>query len=318
MARDRLAALRAQRQQQGGAPPQDHEMSNVYTPPRITPATNGASNGAETYDKGSSEVMADFYTEITAIQDSIQQFNANVQRIGELQQRSLNSAGDGSQQDNAVLDDLTSQTRDLGNSIKNQIQKLESQPAQSGEDIRMRKNRISFARNKFVESLQNYQQVERDYRAKYKQRVERQFKIVKPDATPEEVSAVVNDVSGGGDQIFAQALTSSTRYGESRAAYREVQDRHEDIRKIERTLEELAQLFNDMSVLVSQQDDSIQAIQTAAGRVEADTEAGLIQTEKAVKSARSARRKRWICFILIIVILAIIGIVVGIEVGVKK
>ena len=87
---------------------------------------------------------------------------------------------------------------------------------------------------------------------------------VKPDATPEEINAVVNDVQGGGDQIFAQAvsprvsitvmstsdflpqLTSSTRYGESRAAYREVQDRHEDIRRIEQTLEELAQLFNDV------------------------------------------------------------------------
>lgn len=43
-------------------------------------------------------------------------------------------------------------------------------------------------------------------------------------------------------------LSVSTRYGESRAAYREVQDRHEDIKRIERTLEELAQMFNDVSV----------------------------------------------------------------------
>ncbi|THH32104.1 hypothetical protein EUX98_g2082 [Antrodiella citrinella] len=310
----------AQRQQEGGGTPQQsHEMSSVYTPVRITPDTNGASNGgsSDLLDKGPDPVAADFYTEITAIQDSIQQFNTNVQRISQLQQRSLNNAGDGDQQNNAVLEDLTTQTRDLGNSIKSRIQKIESQPAQSGEDIRMRQNRISFARTKFVESLQNYQQVERDYRAKYKQRVERQFKIVKPDATPEEVNAVVNDVQGGGDQIFAQALTSSTRYGESRAAYREVQDRHEDIRRIERTLEELAQLFNDMSTLVNQQDDSIQNIQTAAGRVEADTEAGLTQTEKAVKSARSARRKRWICFFIFIIILAIIGIAVGVTVGKK-
>lgn len=39
---------------------------------------------------------------------------------------------------------------------------------------------------------------------------------------------------------------SSNRYGESRAAYREVQERHEDIKRIERTLTELAQLFNDV------------------------------------------------------------------------
>lgn len=39
---------------------------------------------------------------------------------------------------------------------------------------------------------------------------------------------------------------NSNRYGESRAAYREVQERHEDIKRIEKTLGELAQLFNDV------------------------------------------------------------------------
>lgn len=41
---------------------------------------------------------------------------------------------------------------------------------------------------------------------------------------------------------------NSNRYGESRAAYREVQERHEDIKRIESTLAELAQLFNDVTI----------------------------------------------------------------------
>lgn len=69
---------------------------------------------------------------------------------------------------------------------------------------------------------------------------------MKPDATPEEVKAVVNDDAGG--QIFSQALLNSNRYGEAKSAYREVQERHEDIKKIEKTLTELAQLFNDVSL----------------------------------------------------------------------
>jgi syntaxin 1B/2/3 len=39
---------------------------------------------------------------------------------------------------------------------------------------------------------------------------------------------------------------NSNRYGESRAAYREVQERHQDIKRIEQTIAELAQLFNDV------------------------------------------------------------------------
>lgn len=41
---------------------------------------------------------------------------------------------------------------------------------------------------------------------------------------------------------------NSNRYGEAKSAYNEVQSRHEDIKKIERTLTELAQLFNDVCV----------------------------------------------------------------------
>lgn len=40
---------------------------------------------------------------------------------------------------------------------------------------------------------------------------------------------------------------SSQRYGESKSAYNEVRERHKDILKIEQTITELAQLFNDVS-----------------------------------------------------------------------
>jgi hypothetical protein len=42
-------------------------------------------------------------------------------------------------------------------------------------------------------------------------------------------------------------LIDSNRFGQYRAAYQEVQERHEDIQRIERTLGELAQLFSDVS-----------------------------------------------------------------------
>jgi syntaxin 1B/2/3 len=69
-----------------------------------------------------------------------------------------------------------------------------------------------------------------------------------------------------------------------------------------------------MSILVEQQDETIDVIEDTAGHVEKDTEAGLGHTVKAVESARGARRKRWICFGLIVLLLVIIAIVVAIEV----
>jgi len=262
--------------------------------------------------------MARFYNQISNIQDELRRFDANVSRIADLHSRSLNNTDEALSEQNATaLDELIAETRALSNQIKNQIQDLEKEAVPQGQDPRIRRNQTSLVRSKFIEALQNYQQVEQQYRTRYRQRVERQFKIVKPDATPEEVAAVVQGDQGAGGQIFAQALTSSSRYGESRAAYREVQERHEDIRKIERTLAELAQLFSDMDVLVAQQDDTINAIADSAQQVQKDTEAGLGQTEKAVEHARSARRKRWFCFFLFLLVLAAIGLAVGLTVGKK-
>ncbi|KAF5381124.1 hypothetical protein D9615_003868 [Tricholomella constricta] len=332
MARDRLAAMRAQ---QGG---------NATTPSYPTQASGGMGGGyqnrranpyaqqddrayemsdvkdstTELAPNANGDSMATFYSEISSLQDSLRTFNDNVARIGDLHSRSLNNMDDSAAQRNASqLDELVQDTSALSASLKRRIKDLERQGG-SGRDGQIRKQQArlgyetALVKSKFVEAIQHYQTVEQQYRTKYKQRMERQFKIVKPDATPEEVRAVVNDEEGG--QIFSQALLSSNRYGVSRAAYREVQERHEDIKRIEKTLGELAQLFNDMSVLVEQQDETINTIEAQAHTVVQDTEAGLGYTEKAVVSARAARKKRWICFIIILIVLTIIGVVVGVVV----
>jgi len=113
---------------------------------------------------------------------------------------------------------------------------------------------------------------------------------VKPDATQEEIRAAFDD-SQGGQQIFSQALVQSRQSG-ARAAFAEVQTRNQDLRKIEETITELAQMMQDMATLVLEQDDSVQAIEQSAVQANTDVEAGLQQTQKAVKSARAARRKR--------------------------
>jgi len=322
MARDRLAALRAQ--QQGGAgsdyPPSEpaggyqSRQSNPFdTQDDRSYEMGEVKNTATLGSAMDTDTMHGFYNEISSIQESLRTFNTNVARISDLHARSLNNTDDAvAQRNSAELEDLVADTSALSNVLKRRIKSLEKQGA-PGRDGQIRKQQTGLVKSKFVEAIQNYQTEEQQFRQKYKQRLERQYKIVKPDATPEEVRAVVEESNGG--QVFSQALMNSNRYGESRAAYREVQERHADIQKIERTLTELAQLFNDMSILVEQQDDTINVIETTAASVEKDAEAGLGHTGAAVKSARAARKKRWICFILTLVLLIIIGIIVGVVVS---
>ncbi|KII88653.1 hypothetical protein PLICRDRAFT_698997 [Plicaturopsis crispa FD-325 SS-3] len=297
--RDRLQALRAKRDARDSPSNERHEL---------TPVNGNDTNGGTG--------MPAFYAEVTSIHNALQQFDTNVSRISDLHSRSLNVADESTTHQNAAqLDELVEETRSLSKSLRERTKALAAFPG-TAQDAQQRKNQSTLLQRKFIESLQNYQQVEAQYRDRYKQRVERQFKIVKPDATREEINAVVNDDrGGGGEQIFAQALSTSDHYGQSRAAYKEVQERHQDIRKIEQTFGELNQLIADMSVLVAQQDDTINVIETSASKVEGDTEAGLKHTNVAVEHARSARKKRIICFVICLIIIAILALVLGIGFG---
>ena len=96
---------------------------------------------------------------------------------------------------------------------------------------------------------------------------------------------------------------SSTRHGEARSALREVQSRHQDIQKIERTITELAQLFNEMSIMIEVQEAAIDNIEHKATETEQHVESGLQATEQAISKARAARRKKWYCIGIILLII---------------
>ncbi|KAG9123770.1 Plasma membrane t-SNARE, secretory vesicle fusion [Ceratobasidium sp. 392] len=321
MARDRLAAMRAERGQTG---PTEHsyptqsndrpyELNSYNQPPAgYTNTENANYGGGDNQPPAGETEMTRFYDEITAIQDLIHSYRDNIKTISNLQSRSLTATDDEAlRRATSELDGVSAQTQDVSAEIKRRVQALEAGRGKvSGRDREAWIQQTNVVKSRFVAAIQEYQQAEQQYRQKSRQRMERQVRIVKPDATQEEIEAVVNNDAGA--QVFSQALMSSNRYGESRLAYREVQQRHDDVKKIEKTLTELAQLFSDMSVMVAQHDETIDAIEAHAAQADKDMENGLDQTGKAVEHARAARRKRWICFWIIVVILVVVAIILAV------
>jgi syntaxin 1B/2/3 len=251
-----------------------------------------------------------FFDEVSSISESIREIQNNVSQIEELHARTLGTISDDSSTKNK-LDNLLLSTRTIANDIKTRIKSIEAMNARlppNTSDLNVRKAQAAALRKKFMETIQNYQQVEYQNRQKYRQRMERQYRIVKPNATQDEIEQVLDN--DGGNQVFAQSLLQSSRYGEARAALAEVQQRHDDIKKIEKTIEELANLFQEMNLVVDQQDAEIEHIENEAIQVTNDMEAGVQHIGKALEHAKSARKKKWICFLIIIILLAIIAAVI--------
>ncbi|BGP54481.1 hypothetical protein JCM8202_001560 [Rhodotorula sphaerocarpa] len=260
--------------------------------------------------------LGPFFAEVESIQDQIKQLQQNINHVSELHSRRLASTDDMTQSTTGQqLTQLTTQTTSLTNAIRNRITVLNDANRKSPQNdpgFNTRKLQIANLQNSFKRALEEYNLVEKRSREKYRDRMARQIKIVKPDATDDEISAAWND-SQGGAQIFSQALVSSRTQG-ARAAFAEVQSRNQDLRKIEETITQLAQMMQDMATLVLEQDESVKMIETQAVQVNADVENGLNQTKRAVKSARRARRMRWACFIITVCIIIVVVVVVVIEV----
>lgn len=154
--------------------------------------------------------LSPFFAEVESIQDEIKQLQGNITQVSDLHSRRLASTGDDQLQAQTAsqLTQLTNSTSGLTNSIRNRITKLNDQNKRSvsgDPNFNTRKLQIANLQNSFKRSLEEYNLVEKRSRDKYRQRMERQIKIVKPDATQEEIRAAYED-SQGGAQIFSQAV----------------------------------------------------------------------------------------------------------------
>ena len=92
---------------------------------------------------------------------------------------------------------------------------------------------------------------------------------------------------------------SSDRRGQAQSALGAVRARHDAIQNIEKTIIELNQLFQDLDTIVVQQEPAVQATEQNAEHVRDDVNNATEQTGIAVETARSARKKKWWCLLIV-------------------
>lgn len=263
--------------------------------------------------------MQGFFARIDEIRQAIQQFDENIDHMTGLHARSLNEIGDEqSQVNHRELERASTNTRQLQNNIRDTIKKLENANSQmqAGPDNRTRVTQTNNVKKKMLDTIKKFQKIELEYKNKYRAQQRRQVELTNPGMTPQEIDNVVD--SDQGQQIFAEATLRSNRHGEAKSTLREVQERHQDIKKIERTIAELAQLFAEMNVMMEEQAPAVQAIEERAAATKGDLEIGNQHVDRAIVSARAARRKKWICFWIVVIILIAIALAVGLGVGLKN
>lgn len=135
-------------------------------------------------------------------------------------------------------------TSDLIQKTRAQIKALSS--IQTSDKVANQQQQKALAR-KLMEVAKEYQSLQQSAKKGYKENLKRQYKIAKPYASDAEIEQVVE--SGQAGSVFQQELLSS-RVNEQRRVLQDVQNRQQDLEKIEKSIVELFNLMQDMQMLL--------------------------------------------------------------------
>lgn len=171
-------------------------------------------------------------------------------------------------------------------------------------ELRIRDNMSATLTKKFMVCMKEYQKAQQKYKQDMKLKVKRQVQIVKPDATDADIDTVLR--SGDGNSIYKSAILQGTA-DSIKDVYVNVQDKYQDVIKLEQNVAELHQMFLDLALLVEQQGEMLDQIEFQVRTAANYIEQGNVEVQKAIQTQKSARKKKCcLLFVGIVIILIIV------------
>ncbi|KAF2028790.1 t-SNARE [Setomelanomma holmii] len=251
----------------------------------------------------------DYLQRIEGTKTRIGQLTSDIQSIATIHQRMLSSPDNRS---SSELESIVTQTQIRNTQIKDEIKFLEKDAARDPNNT-FKRQQVNSLKNTFKTQLEEFQREEAEYSKRYREAIGRQYRIINPEATEAEVNEAANS-DWGDEGIFTQALKSN-RSGQASSVLGAVRARHNDIQRIEKTMSELALLFQQLNEQVVYQEAQVQQAEQQTEQVTEDATQANKQLDAGIVSARRARKLKWWTLGVVVLIIAILALVLGIYFG---
>lgn len=140
--------------------------------------------------------------ECVEIERAIDSISTNLAQLRSLQTRSIDDPdASPTTTTNREIDTLSSSTMALYRQLARRVVVIKQTP--SSADAK-NKPRVGKVDRKLKQAINEFQQVEQGFRKKLGEQMARQYRIVNPDASEEEVRVAVEDTEN--NQVFSQAV----------------------------------------------------------------------------------------------------------------
>ncbi|CAF1085964.1 unnamed protein product [Rotaria sordida] len=288
MTKDRLPALRAA--QHG----EDSDPDAAYV------AINMEDN---------SRFMSDFFAHIDSLRTNIDKISELVEEVKRLHSTIL-AAPQADDRTKEELEEKMADIKKIANDVRLKLKKLEQEQEQEQSQpltnktqaqLRIEKSQLFVLTQQFRDVMNNYNQVQLGYRQKCKERIQRQLEITGRSVTEGEVEEMLES---GNPAVFTQGIMVET--AQAKQSLADIEARHGDIMKLEKSIRELHDMFIDMAALVQTQGEMIDRIEYNVVQSENFVKAASTDTKKAVKFQSAARRKLFIIIGIIAIVIVIL------------
>ncbi|CAF1194389.1 unnamed protein product [Rotaria sp. Silwood1] len=297
MTKDRLPALRAAQHGEDSDPDAAYAAINM---------------------EDNSRFMSDFFAHIDSLRINIDKISELVEEVKRLHSTIL-AAPQADDRTKEELEEKMADIKRIANDVRLKLKKMEQEQEQSQTSatrtqaqLRIEKSQLFVLTQQFRDVMNNYNQVQLGYRQKCKERIQRQLEITGRSVTEGEVEEMLES---GNPAVFTQGIMVET--AQAKQSLADIEARHGDIMKLEKSIRELHDMFIDMAALVQTQGEMIDRIEYNVVQSENFVKAASTDTKKAVKFQSAARRKLFIIIGIIAAVIVVLVIILAIVFGRK-
>uniref|UniRef100_A0A1A8DJ73 Syntaxin 4 n=1 Tax=Nothobranchius kadleci TaxID=1051664 RepID=A0A1A8DJ73_NOTKA len=252
-----------------------------------------------------------FFKKVQEIHDGLQSLKKMVSDL-ESKQKTVLGVALPEESMKKELQTLRDEIKMLASQIQKKLKNIEPK---KGEDdgkyvsinLRMQRTQHGVLSRDFVELMGRCNTIQAQYRDRNVERIQRQLKITGTNVTDEELDMMLES---GQTDVFTQNILSDAKA--TKQALNEIESRHDEILKLEKSITELHQMFQYLAMEVEAQGEMVDRIETNIIQSCDYVKKANDNVAKAVTYQQKARKKKiWIAVclaVLIIIIVAAVGV----------
>lgn len=174
---------------------------------------------------------------------------------------------------------------------------------------RTRTSVVNGLRKKLKDSMESFNSLRQQISSEYRETVQRRYFTVTGENPDEKTIDLL--ISTGESETFLQKAIQEQGRGRVLDTIKEIQERHDAVKEMEKNLKELHQVFLDMAVLVQAQGEQLDDIESHVARANSYVRSGAERLQGARTYQKNTRK--WTCYAIILLLVIILIVILSLK-----